>query len=107
MKDINRLGIDWLNNNFGNLTKVVEDNRIYYVDENHLPLFYHLQDDKNGNVYLNYDRIWSFFELVFRYKRQQIQDLMKTWLEDTYNLKGKTPIGISDNVMISWKRPIN
>ena len=91
MKDINRLGIDWLNKNFGNLTKVVKGDKTYYVDENRLPLFFYYQDEKNGDVYLNYDRIWSFFELVFRYNRQQIQGLIRTWLEETYNLRGKTP----------------
>ena len=91
MKNINRLGIDWLNKNFGNLTEVVKDDKTYYVDENRLPLFYHYQNEKNGNVYINYTRIWSFFELVFRYSRQQIQGVIKIWLEETYNLRGKTP----------------
>ena len=91
MKDINRLGIDWLNKNFGNLTEVLEDDRVYYVDENRIPLFFYYQDEKNGKVFLNHNRIWSFFELVFRYEHEQIQGLIKTWLEETYNLNGLTP----------------
>ena len=128
MKDINRLGIDWLNKNFGYLTEVVKGSRTYYVDENRLPLFFYYQDEKNGTVYLNYDRIWSFFELVFRYNYQQIQGLTKTWLEETYNLRGKTPQGdfkirhkwleetynlrgktpyfLQGNFQDGWKRPI-
>ena len=106
MKDINRIGIDWLNKNFGNLTKVVKGSRTFYVDENRLPLFFYYQDEKNGTVYLNYDRIWSFFELVFRYNRQQIQGLTKTWLEETYNLRGYTPFSAIYSMLSSWKRPI-
>ena len=107
MKDINRLGIDWLNKNFGNLTKVVKGDITYYVDENRLPLFYYdYQDKKNGYVYLNYDRIWSFFELVFRYNYQQIQGLIKTWLEETYNLRGITPLTDRFLLNFRWKRPI-
>ena len=104
MKDINRIGIDWLNKNFGNLTEVVKGNVIYYVDENRIPLFVYNHGENYGIVWINYDRIWSFFELVFLYKYGQIQELIMTWLEETYILIDKTPIPSSNAVMTSWMK---
>ena len=51
-------------NQFNNLRPVEKGNKIYYVDNDNLPLFYYYkeeQDSKNGYYYINYHRIWSFF----------------------------------------------
>ena len=81
-----------MNKEYGNLTPVVKGDITYYVDENNLPLFYYHQDEKNGWVYINYDRIWLFLESVFSMEDLEISELLKVWLEDTYNLRGVTPI---------------
>jgi hypothetical protein len=78
-------------NQFNNLKPIVKGNKIYYVDENNKPLFYYYQDDENGYCYINYDRIWSFFDDIFGYKYPEIQQLIKRWLGETYNLGGLTP----------------
>jgi hypothetical protein len=85
------LVLKWLNKEFGNLTSVVRDNRTYYVDEDRKPLFYYYQDLKNGNVYINYARIWVFFESIFGLKDLQTEEILTIWLEQTYNLRGITP----------------
>ena len=85
------LVLKWLNNEFGNLTPVVQRERTFYIDEDRKPLFYYYQDSKNGNVYINYDRIWVFFESIFGLKDPQTKEILKVWLEETYNLKGYTP----------------
>ena len=85
------LVLKWLNKEFGNLTSVVRDNRTYYVDEDRKPLFYYYQDLKNGNVYINYSRIWVFFESIFGLKDLQTEEILTIWLEQTYNLRGITP----------------
>ena len=105
MNDINKLGIDWLNKNFGNLTEVEKNNITFFIDENHVPLIFYWSNDYDKDVYINHDRIWSFFELVFRYNYHQIQELLKTWLEETYNLKGKTPRRKDGNVHAPLAKP--
>jgi len=86
-----RLVLKWLNREFGDLTPVVKDGRTYYVDENRKPLFYYYQDSKNGYAYMNYERIWAFFESIFGLDDLQTQEILKVWLEDTYNIRGFTP----------------
>ena len=89
---LDRVALTWLNNNFGDLTPVVKVDKTYYVNENRLPLFYYYQDSKNEYVYINYYEIWSFLESMFDMNDQQIQRVIRDWLEETYNLKGLTPI---------------
>ena len=91
---LDKVALTWVNNNFGNLIPVVKDNKTYYVNEDRLPLFYYYQDSKNEYVYINYREIWSFLESMFGMEYQQIQGVMRDWLEETYNLKGLTPYSI-------------
>ena len=79
---------------FNNLKLVEKDDKIYYVDNDNLPLFYYYideQDSKNGEYWINYYRIWSFFENVMGYDYTEIQEIMKEWLGTAYNLRGLTP----------------
>jgi hypothetical protein len=84
--------LKWLNKEYGNLTKVVRDDETFYIDKDRLSLFYYYQDKKNGYIYINYDRIWSFLESVFSMNHLEISELLKVWLEDTYNLRGVIPL---------------
>ena len=86
-----RVVLKWLNKEVGNLTLAVVGDKTYYVDEDRKPLFYYYHDEKNGNVFINYNRIWVFFESIFGLKRPQTQVILKVWLEQTYNLRGFTP----------------
>jgi hypothetical protein len=79
---------------FNNLRPVEKDDEIYYVDNDNLALFSYYkkeQESKNGDYYINYYRIWSFFEDVMGYDYTEIQEIMKEWLGTTYNLRGLTP----------------
>ncbi len=78
-------------NQFNNLKLVVKNDMTFYVNKDKLPLFFYYQDEKNGDCYINYERIWSFFEDVFGYKYPEIQQLIKEWLGETYNLGELTP----------------
>ena len=89
--DKQKLVIKWLNKGFGDLTPVVKEARTFYVDKDGLPLFYYYQDSKNGYVYVNYERIWVFFESIFGLNYSDSQAIVKVWLEETYNLRGVTP----------------
>jgi hypothetical protein len=83
--------LKWLNMLVGDLTKVVKSSRTFYVNKDGLPLFYYYHFKKNGDVYISYDIIWSFFESNFNMNDFQIQEILKVWLSETYNLKGLTP----------------
>ena len=81
-------------NQFNNLRPVEKDNRVYYMDNDNLPLFMYYkedQDSKYGHYYINYYRIWLFFEEIIGYNYTEIQEIMKEWLGTTYNLRGLTP----------------
>ena len=99
--------LKWLNKEFGNLTSVVRDNRTFYIDKDRLSLFYYYQDQKNGYIYVNYNRIWSLLKSIFSMKDLEIKGLLVVWLEDTYNLRGVTPRSIGEySCEISWRIPI-
>jgi len=81
----------WLKDNFDNLKPVIKDIRTYYVDSERNPIFYYYQDSENGDVYISYGRIWSVLKKDFGLNRTEIQELIKGWLEETYNLRRLTP----------------
>ena len=64
------------------------------------------QDEENGYVLLSYGRIWSVLVKDFNLKRTEIQELIKDWLGETYNLRGLTPKIEFSISKIGWERPI-
>ena len=103
---LDKVALTWLNNNFGDLKPIVNDDKTYYVNEERIPLFYSYRDKQNSYVYISYDEIWSFLESMFDMDYQQIQGVIRDWLEETYNLKGLTPHYKGESTKRSWKRPI-
>jgi hypothetical protein len=96
-------------NQFNNLKLVEQDDEIYYVDNDNLPLFSYYkkdQESKNGYYYINYIRIWLFFSEVMGYNYTEIQKIMKEWLGTTYNLRGLTPLTFEKDIAFGWERPI-
>ena len=79
---------------FNNLRPVEKNDKIFYVDNDNLPLFYYNkkeQDSKNGYYWINYDRIWLFFSVIMGYNRTETIEIIKEWLGTTYNLRVLTP----------------
>jgi len=87
-----RLVLKWLNREFGDLTPVVKGNRTFYVDKDRKPLFYYYQDSKYKDIYINYERMWVFFNSIFGLNTLQTQEILTIWLEEIYNLRGFTPL---------------
>ncbi len=85
-------GMEFLKDNFDDLKKVIKDDKTYYVDSERKPLFMYEQDSEDGYVLLSYGRIWSVLEKGFGLKRSETEELIKEWLEETYNLMGFTPL---------------
>jgi hypothetical protein len=69
---------------------VVRGDKTFYVDKDGLPLFMYYQDSKNRSVYINYNRIWIFFESIFGLDYSQTLKILTIWLEETYKLSGVT-----------------
>ena len=79
---------------FNSLKPVEVDNIIYYVDNNNRPLFYFYKKSKGGDIYfcfINIPRIWLFFRDAMDLNKIEIQEILKVWLDKTYNLGELTP----------------
>jgi len=87
-----RLVFKWLHKEFGDLTPEVKGDKTFYVDRDLRPLFFYRHNIKNGFVFINRERLWSFFKNIFGLDDSQTRDILSIWLEDTYNLGGHPPV---------------
>jgi hypothetical protein len=76
--------IDYLNKEYSGLVRY-ETNRwkdyIFFMKDGKTIYEY---NKKNGNVYLSYDKIWSFLESFFGLEFKEIQSLTKEWVEEQF-----------------------
>jgi hypothetical protein len=56
-------------------------------------------DGNSNRVYIDYYVIWKFLKEGFGLKYSEIQDIIKYWLESTYNLRGTIPFYTPANLM--------
>ena len=105
---LERVVIKWLNKYLGNLTqKTIEKypNSVFYVNsDNHVMMEY---DQENSYVYIHDDHIWSKIELLFHLNYDDIQSIMKVWVEEDYKLGGVTPFRPNISSQIRWERITN
>ena len=88
---LERVVIKWLNKYFGNLTQKKHKDHpdsVFYVNSNDKVMMEYTQE--NELVYINYDHIWSKVESLFHLEYDDIQSIMKVWLEEDYKLKEVT-----------------
>ena len=81
-------------NQFNNLKPIKTDNAICYInDDNKLLIYYYFEDiEKNrGYYFINYDKIWCFFNDILGYIDSQTEDILKIWLSAMHNLDKLTP----------------
>ena len=89
---LERVVIKWLNKHYGNLTpKKREDHpkSVFYVNSNNEVMMEYYKISER--VYINYGQIWSNIELLFHINYDDIQPIIKVWLEETYKLEGVIP----------------
>jgi hypothetical protein len=82
--------LDWLRDNFSDSNVQSHPDKWYdkgYYDKSG---WIFLQDSKNKNIWVNYDRIWSKLESDFLLNYQEIKEVLTHLLEEDYNLKGFT-----------------
>ena len=85
--------LNWMNQNFSpNQLEIVKSkdypNSIFFRKNGKVVME---QNKKSRYFYFDYDDIWSFFELFFGIKYQQIHEVLRHWLEETLKLEGYTP----------------
>ena len=105
---LERVVIKWLNKHFGDLIpKKHKDHpeSVFYVNSNNKIMMEYEQ--KNGDVYINYDHIWSKIESLFHVNYDEITQIMKVWFEDVYNLEGVTPYSGRGHGRFRWKELTN
>jgi hypothetical protein len=82
----------YLTKNYGNLTPKTSSkypDSVFYVNsDNFIPMRYH---PKNKDIWIDYNSIWSKLERYFYLNYDDIQLIIKDWLEEHYNLKGVRP----------------
>jgi hypothetical protein len=85
---LERLAINWLNDNYGDLEPFETKKAtccIYYLSNKNVVFEY----NKKNRVFINYE-ISSFLKNYLSMDSQQIQELIKKWIKEYYNLKVKT-----------------
>jgi hypothetical protein len=60
---------------------------LYRYEEGNNIMIY---DRKNGDVYINNNKIWSFLKEGFGLNHSEIQEITEEWLSEVYNLRGVT-----------------
>ena len=54
--------------------------------------WYFEQDEENGELWCQIDRVWSFFETNYSSNYAEIQSIIRNLMERHYNLRGLTPL---------------
>ena len=65
-------------------------NTIFYIDDNKNIYFEYIK--KNGKVCVDYKTIWPFLADTFLFEFGQIQQVIKEWVEEHYNLDVTTTV---------------
>jgi hypothetical protein len=64
-------------------------------------------DKENERFYLDYNNVWLFFENIFNLKYEEIQEIARDWLDNTFKLRGYGPRRPSVRKAESWMRLSN
>ena len=91
---LNKVALSWMNQNFSSdQLKIVKSeeypNSVFFRKNGKVVME---QDKENKWFYFGYEEIWLFFELFFDMKYEQIQEVLRDWLDETLKLEGYTPI---------------
>ena len=100
---LERLGINWLNDNFGDLEPYETEkypNQVFYRKGKEIIFTY---NKKNGQFFVNYREVWSFFKSFLGLENEQIRDLTKVWVEERYNLRVTTTYSSAELAAWWWR----
>lgn len=107
--DLREAALSWLDDVYGNMTRLVDDGKVSYLDSKKRPIIVYYEADQGksyGKYYINHGRVWSFLQFMIYCDCQQSYilsgyrrtkgyndtiELMRYWLSNTYGLEGMTP----------------
>ena len=104
----NVIKIPYINNpssfldQFNNLTRIEIKPGIYYVDEDGFIILLCFEDD--DVCFVNYTRIWLFFEDVMKLQPEEIEKIIKPWLEKRYQIYN---VEVLENIHFNENRRLN
>ena len=92
----NELSLKWLNDNFGNMKQTQMYSNISYSDKNNnIILVYHNYANTlyalGGIIRVDFELVWSYLSFIFGMENGEIENTLKKWLQETYNIKGFKP----------------
>ena len=96
--------LNFLNKGYGDLTEyrtIEYPDSIFYIKGKKI---YMEQDFENGILWVDYDTIWSDLTKWFLLEYDDIQSIIKKWVEEAYNLRGVTPEYEYYRIDGRWKR---
>ena len=77
-----------------------EPNRtLWYKDDG----WYFEQDEKNGDLWCQTNRVWSFFETNYSSNYAETQSIIRNLMERHYKLRGLTPEKYFIKMLCRWK----
>jgi hypothetical protein len=90
---LNKVAIKWMNQNFSpDQLEVIEHpdypNSIFYRKNGKVVME---QNKKTKHFWFHYEDIWSFFKSFFGMEYQEIQEVLRYWLDEAFKLGGYTP----------------
>ena len=99
--------IKYLNKMYGDLEEYKTDKHpdsVFFVKGKKI---YMEQDLENDDLWIDYYTIWKDLRNTFSLEDDEIQSIISKWVEETYKLRGVTPIDMSFELHNRWKRLIN
>jgi len=91
---IEQVVIKYLNKYYGDLEEYRQDgypDSVFFVKGNKVCMEHYLKKKK---LYVDYYTIWSDLGDTFSLEFDDIQSIIKKWVEETYKLRGVTPIHV-------------
>jgi len=90
---LNNVALSWMNKNFSPdqleiVTSEKYPNSVFFRKDGKVVME---QDKEYKDFWVDYHEIWSFFESFFGMEYEQIQEVLRYWLEENFKLKGYTP----------------
>jgi hypothetical protein len=106
---LHKVALKWMNQNFNpDQLEVINHpdypNSIFYRKNGKVVME---QDKKNEIFWFDYEDIWSFFKSFFGMEHQEIQDVLRYWLDEAFKLGGYTPQGFIFMLRIGWMKLSN
>jgi hypothetical protein len=91
--DLNDAALSWLDDVYGDMSHVVKNGKVSYLDSKRRPVIVYYEADQGwdyGKYYINHGRVWSLLEVCFDMGYNDVVELTKSWLSNTYGLEGLT-----------------